>query len=90
MQASDIILGLLIILLVGWNVMLAVQQNVLSSNITALEAKKVAQGIQISPGKCPEMSGYVLATGTELSEKEYLTTVGFDPDRNQAYFCFYQ
>jgi len=90
MQASDIILGLLIILLVGWTLMLAVQQTALSNSLSALEAKQVAQGIQISPDKCRQMADYTLVAGPELSGKEYLTTAGFDQDQNQVFFCFYE
>lgn len=90
MEPSDIILGLLIILLVGWTVMLAVQQQGLSLGLQALEAKQTAQGIQISPDKCGQVQGRALAKGPEISEKEYFTTVGFDPDMNQVYFCFYE
>lgn len=90
MQASDIILGLLIIFLVGWTVMLAVQQHALNTSLQALEAKQVAQGIQMSPQKCSPMQGQVLVDATEITEKEYITTVGFDADRNQIYFCFYE
>ncbi len=90
MEPSDIILGLLIILLVGWTVMLAVQQQGLFLGLQALEAKQVAQGIQMSPEKCSAVSGKSLAKATEITEKEYFTTVGFDADRNQVYFCFYE
>jgi len=90
MQASDIILGLLIILLVGWVVILSVQIQGLDLDLQSLEAKQVAQGIQVSPDKCSQMPGYRLVKGTQIVEKEYLTTVGFNPDQNQVYFCFYE
>ena len=90
MQASDIILGLLIIMLVGWTVMLSVQQQGLNLSMQALEAKQVAQGIQISPDKCSYLAGLSLVKGPSLEEKEYFTTVGFDSDKNQTYFCFYE
>ena len=90
MQAADIILGLLIILVVGWTIMLAVQQHSLGASLKALEAKQVAQGIQISPEKCTPMPGHSLVKATRIKEKEYLTTVGFDADMNQVYFCFYE
>ncbi len=90
MELSDIILGLLIILLVGWTVMLAVQQQALLVSMQGLEAKQTAQGIQMSPEKCSAASGKSLVKATEITEKEYFTTVGFDADRNQVYFCFYE
>jgi len=90
MQASDIILGLLIIFLVGWTIIIAVQQQAIASDLRALEAKQVAQGIQMSPEKCPERPGQRLVRGTELEEEQYLTTVGFDSNRSQVYFCFYE
>ena len=89
MQASDMILGLLIILLTGWTMMLAVQQHGLSVSLQSLEAKQVAQGIQISPSKCRQLPNQTVVKATEVVEGEYLTTVGFDPDQNQVYFCFY-
>ena len=90
MQASDIILGLLIIFLVGWTVILAVQQHGLNASLRTLEAKQVAQGIQMSPEKCGAIQGYDIVKATKITEKEYVTTVGFDADRNQVYFCFYE
>jgi len=90
MQAADIILGLLIIILVGWTVMQQVQQQALWLTIQGLEAKQVAQGIQISPNKCQWFSDRTLVKATEIEENEYLTTVGFDIDLNQIYFCFYE
>ena len=90
MQASDMILGLLIIILCGWAVMISVQQNALSTSLQALEVRQVAQGILVSPERCPELAGHSVVKATSLREKEYLTTVGFDADRNQAYFCFYE
>lgn len=89
MQASDMILGLLIILLTGWTVMLAVQQHGLSVSLQSLEAKQVAQGIQFSPNKCRQLPNQTLVKATEIQEEDYFTTVGFDPDQNQVYFCFY-
>ncbi len=90
MQASDIILGLLIIMLTGWSVMLAVQQHGLSVGLQALESKQVAQGIQISPEKCAYLPGKALVKAPNLAEAEYFTTYGFDLDQNQAYVCFYE
>ena len=90
MQASDMILGLLLIVVLGWIVMLAVQQAGLNIGLQALEAKQVAQGIQISPDKCGSVEGKTLVLATEITEKEYFTTVGFDRERNQVYFCFYE
>ncbi len=90
MQVADIILGLLIILLTAWAVMMAVQLHSVNLSLQALEAKQVAQGIQISPNKCNAMQEYRLADATEIVEGQYLTTVGFDHDRNQVYFCFYE
>jgi len=90
MEVSDIILGLLIMLVLGWIVMLAVQQQGISIGLQALEAKQVAQGIQVSPDSCGQVQGMALVMATNIVEKDYFTTVGFDPDRNQIYFCFYQ
>ncbi len=84
------ILGLLIIMAVGWIVMLTVQQQGFGLDLRALEAKQVAQGIQISPAKCRQLQGLSLVEATALEEKEYVTTVGFEPDLNQTYFCFYE
>ncbi len=84
------ILGLLLIVVLGWTVMLAVQQAGLSVGLRALEAKQVAQGIQISPAKCSEIEGKMLVLATEITEKEYYTATGFDADVNQVYFCFYE
>ena len=90
MQAGDIILGLLIIMLTGWMVLLAVQQQSLNVSLQALEAKQVAQGILVSPDKCAALEGKSLVRATEFREKEYLTTVGFSKDQNQVFFCFYE
>lgn len=90
MQASDLILGLLIILLVGWTIMIAVQQQAMVVDLLALEAKQVAEGFQVSPEKCGALPQYSLVKATKITEKEYLTTVGFDADLNQMYFCFYE
>jgi hypothetical protein len=90
MQASDMILGLLIVVILGWTLMLAVQFAGLNAGLQALEAKQVAQGIQISPEKCGEVWGKTLVLATEIEEKEYFTTVGFDSERKQVYFCFYE
>jgi hypothetical protein len=90
MQATDMILGLLIMLLVGWTVMLAVQQQALSLDMQALEARQNAQGIQISPEACNPVQGKSIVRATDITEREYFTTVGFNPDQNQIYLCFYQ
>lgn len=90
MQIPDIILGLLIILLVGWIILISVQQQGMRLDIQALEAKQVAQGIQVSPSKCQPLQELQLVKATDIVEKEYFTTVGFDADQNQTYFCFYQ
>ncbi len=87
---SDMILGLLLIFLLGWTVMLAVQQTGLNASVQALEAKQVAQGIQISPEKCGTMEGYNLVVATEITEKEYIITTGYDKEITQVYFCFYE
>ena len=90
MQATDMILGLLIMLLLGWTVMMAVQQQALSLNMQALEARQNAQGIQISPERCGQIPGKAIVRATELLEKDYFTTVGFNQDQNQIYLCFYE
>ena len=90
MQVSDMILGLLLIFLLGWTVMLAVQQTGLNVAVKALEAKQVAQGIQISPEKCGTMEGHNLVLATEITEKEYIITTGYDEEISQVYFCFYE
>ena len=90
MQASDIILGLLIILLVGWAIMISIQQQSFSLGLQALEAKQTAQGIQVSPERCSPVVGKALVKATGMGEGEYLTRVGFDNDLNQLYFCFYR
>jgi len=90
MQASDLILGLLIIMLVGWTIMIAVQQQALIVDLRALEAKQVAEGFQVSPEKCKALQGHSLVKAVNIAEKEYFTTVGFDKDLNQMYFCFYE
>ena len=90
MQVSDMILGLLLIFLLGWTVMLAVQQAGLNVSVRSLEAKQVAQGIQISPEKCGTLEGHSLVRATEITEKEYIITTGYDGKISQVYFCFYE
>lgn len=90
MQASDVILGLLIILLAGWTVMIVVQQQALSLSLQGLEARQNAQGIQVSPERCARLEGKTIVRATQIQEKEYFTTVGFSPDQNQIYLCFYE
>ncbi len=90
MQVSDMILGLLLIFLLGWTVMLAVQQTGLTVAVGALEAKQVAQGIQISPEKCGVLDEHNLVLATDIIEKEYTITTGYDNEINQIYFCFYE
>jgi len=90
MQATDMILGLLIIFLLGWTVMLAVQQQALFLSMQALEARQNAQGIQVSPEACSQLPGKSLVRATGIKEKEYFTTIGFNPDQNQIYLCFYE
>ncbi len=84
------ILGLLIMLLVGWTIMMAVQQQALGLGLQALEAKQNAQGIQISPERCDPVQGKDLVRATDIAEKEYFTTVGFNSDQNQIFLCFYE
>ena len=84
------ILGLLLIFLLGWTVMLAVQQTALNASVQALEARQVAQGIQISPEKCGNLEGHRLVMATEITEKEYIITTGYDEEIKQVYFCFYE
>ncbi len=90
MQVSDIILGLLIMLLVGWTMMIAIEQRSLNVEINALGIKQDAQAILISPENCQQLEGYSLVQASQLGEKEYFTTVGFDRDQNHVFFCFYQ
>jgi len=90
MQASDIILGLLIIMLTGWTVMLAVQQQALGVGLQALEIKQVAEGVQISPEACQAVQGKTIVKAPDLAEKDYFITIGFDTNNSQTYFCFYE
>lgn len=90
MRGSDLVLGLLIILLLGWIMLVAVQQHSISVGLQALEAKQVAQGIQLSPDKCAPLSSHSLVKASDLEEKQYITTVGFDSEQKQVYFCFYE
>ena len=70
--------------------MLAVQQAGLNASVQALEAKQVAQGIQISPEKCGVLEGRNLVLATDIIEKEYIITTGYDEEITQVYFCFYE
>ncbi|MBN2067146.1 MAG: hypothetical protein JW744_01620 [Candidatus Diapherotrites archaeon] len=90
MEVSDIILGLLIILLVGWTMMVAIEQRSMKVELNALSVKQRAQGVNVSPEGCRQLAGYSLVSASQLQEKDYFTTVGFDPDSNQAYLCFYE
>jgi hypothetical protein len=90
MQVSDIILGLLIILVLGWTMMIAVEQKGMTVSINALNLKQSAQAVLISPEKCNPVAGHKLVKANELAGKEYYTTAGFDHDTNRAFFCFYE
>ena len=90
MQVSDLILGLLIILVLGWTMMIAVEQRGMAVSVNVLNLKQSAQAVLVSPEKCGQLSGYQLVKANELSEKEYYTTAGFDRDTNRAFFCFYE
>ena len=90
MQVSDIILGLLIILLVGWTMLLAIEQRGMTVSLRALELQQSGQALGASPDKCHQLAGYTLIQPRNFNEKEYYTTVGFDPDLNQSFFCFYE
>jgi len=90
MQASDMILGLLIIFLCGWAVMLAVGQKALEFSVNALDAKQASEAVIVSPAYCGQVAGYALVRAPELAEKEYYTTAGFNRDVNRAFICLYR
>ena len=90
MQASDMILGLLIIFLCGWTVMLAVGQRSLEFSVNALDAKQASQAVIVSPAYCKQVAGYALVRPPDLREKEYFTTAGFNNDTNRVFLCLYQ
>ena len=90
MQASDLILGMLIIFLLGWTVMLAVGQRGLDVAVNAISVRQASGSVLFSPNYCKQVAGYALVMATSLQEKEYLTTVGFNHDTNQSFLCFYE
>ncbi len=90
MQTSDVILGLLIILLVGWTMLIAIEQRGVRVSLNALSVMQAGQAIRVSPEKCKQVAGHRLVKAAELRQEEYYTTVGFDTDLNQSFFCFYE
>jgi len=90
MQASDMILGLLIIFLCGWAVMLAVGQRSLEFSVNSLDAKQASQAVIVSPQYCKQVAGYALVSAPDLRETEYFTTAGFNKDVNRVFLCLYR
>ncbi|MCX6799167.1 MAG: hypothetical protein NTW59_03665 [Candidatus Diapherotrites archaeon] len=90
MQTSDLILGLLIILLCGWVVMLSVNQSGLAVSVNALNIKQSSQSVLVSPNYCKQIADYSLVRAADLREKEYFMTAGFNSDTNRVFLCLYE
>lgn len=90
MNVSDVVIGIVLMLVLFWNIMIVVEQRDMATTIAAVSFAQ-QNLILFSPSNlCSPISGYSLVPGQNIEAKEYLITAGIVPDTNQHYFCFYE
>ena len=87
MQVSDVAFGLLLLALLVWTMMIALNQNSMALVINNIPAR---QGALISDaGYCGSMQGFDLIQHKDLGFKEY-TLVPVISDTNRLVLCVYE
>lgn len=90
MDATDIVIGIVLIAVLAWVSIIALNQNANQTAIADLYARTALNRTLIShPDVCPEQIGFELVGPDSISREQYFVSSGYT-DFNQSYFCFYK
>ncbi|MDD5147984.1 MAG: hypothetical protein PHH08_00795 [Candidatus ainarchaeum sp.] len=87
MQVSDVVFGIILLGLLSWTMIIALNQNNLTAVVNNISARQQAV---ISDGKyCPGMPELALVKQSQLGMKEY-SIIPAVSDSNQLVLCVYE
>jgi hypothetical protein len=90
MDATDIAIGIVLIGLLAWASMIALNQSSIRAEVAGLYVLSKINRTLVSPqGLCKSASNFELVFPSELEMQPYYVTAGVT-DLNQTYFCFYR
>ena len=90
MDATDIVIGVILIAVLVWVSIIALNQGASNAALTDLYAKTALNKTLIShPDVCPDQLGFELVGPDSISREQYFVSSGYT-DFNQSYFCFYK
>ena len=90
MDATDIAIGVVVMGLLAWVSIIALNQNGERASIAGLYALSQINRPLISPQEiCPQESGFELVEPERIEMQPYYISAG-STDFNQTYFCFYK
>ena len=90
MDATDFVLGIILIAILAWISLIALNQIVMQNSITDAYLQAVLNKPLISlEDVCPEQSGFELVKPNSLEIEPFHVLVGVN-DFNQTWFCFYK
>jgi len=87
MQVSDVAFGVLLIILLSWTMIIALNQNNIAIAVSSLDIK---QQTLISPEEnCPALSGFSLVPEEAIGANEY-TVIPKHSETKQLVLCVYE
>ncbi|MDP6671092.1 MAG: hypothetical protein QGI60_04735 [archaeon] len=90
MDATDIVIGVILIAALAWVSIIALNQGANNATFADLYTKTALNKTLIShPDVCPEQIGFELVGSDNISREQYFISSGYT-DFNQSFFCFYK
>jgi|TARA_B100002003_G_C13973599_1_gene471081 hypothetical protein len=90
MDATDIVIGVILMGVLVWVSIIALNQGSSNTALADLYTKTALNKTLIShPDVCPDQLGFELIGPDNISREQYFVSSGYT-DFNQSYFCFYK